>query len=371
MYLYIHIPFCASKCIYCDFYSKTNTQDIEDYLTCLKREIGLRSNRSDQLDTIYLGGGTPSLLSPKQLGGIFDCLNSSFDLSSLKEVTIEMNPDDVTNEYLDGIASLPINRISMGVQSWYDDDLKFLRRRHTSDRAMSAVKMCQDKGYSRLSLDLIYGLPNQTIERWKHNIMTTLDLDPGHISAYHLIYEEGTPLNNLRLKGRVSPIDEELSLEQFELLISLMSDGGYEQYEISNFAKNEAYAIHNTSYWLGLPYMGFGPAAHSYDGIDCRRSNYSDLRRYIDCLLEGQDAPHDNEYLTQVNRHDEMIMCSLRTKWGLDLSRYESLFGRRAEILRQSQSFIDQHLLQVRNDHLILTRKGIFLSDGIMSELFL
>lgn len=378
MYLYLHIPFCSQKCIYCDFYSKVNFSGISEYVEALKSEIRLRSfkARTDRpehtrLKTIYLGGGTPSLLTPLQLADIFREIEDNFCLDDLEEVTLEMNPDDVTPVFLKGIAPLPINRLSMGVQSWWDDDLKFLRRRHTAEDARRAVALCKDAGYDRISLDLIYGLPGQTPDRWEYNIEKTLELDPGHISAYHLIYEEGTPLDRLVDAGKVKPIDEELSLQMFRLLIDKLAEGGYEQYEISNFAVPGACAVHNSAYWKNLPYLGLGPSAHSYDGRGLRRANLPNTKAYIEALRRGLDAPHENELLTYENMHDEKIMCGLRTRWGIDLASYDAVYHRKDRLLQEASPYISQGLMKVEDGRLLLTRDGIFVSDGIMSDLFL
>jgi|GEM_PF-6144673 len=273
MNLYLHIPFCASRCSYCDFYTQTGSRLRRDFLDALIRELHLRRVELPDgalIDHIYFGGGTPSLLTPEELTRIFDTITELYPLTGTGEVTIECNPDDVTEEYAQALGTLPINRVSMGVQSFHADDLTFLNRRHSAEQVFAAVEALRRHGIDNLSLDLIYGLPGQTEERWLTNI---LSLGVPHLSAYHLIYEEGTALTRLVERGKVQPVSEEASLRFFELLISELKAAGYEHYEISNFALPDRYARHNTGYWQGVPYLGLGPSAHSFDGLRTRSHN--------------------------------------------------------------------------------------------------
>src|SRR3712207_5251155 len=273
--LYIHIPFCASRCIYCSFYSTTSLQLSNQYVDTLCKEIDLRRKEVDTIQTIYLGGGTPSLLSPAHLQRLFQKIKSSFSTASDMEVTIECNPDDITTEFADCLANLPINRVSMGVQTFSNERLKFLRRRHTKEEVYKAVERLRNAGITNISIDLIFGFPSEQLADWEADIDEALKLNIQHISAYSLSYEEGTPLHRMRKSGIITDIDEELSLQMYELLVKKLSENGFEHYEISNFAKTatalDGTAIsfrskHNSSYWHSIPYLGIGAAAHSYDG---------------------------------------------------------------------------------------------------------
>ena len=291
MNLYLHIPFCASRCSYCDFYTQTGSRLRRDFLDALIRELHLRRVELPDgalIDHIYFGGGTPSLLTPEELTRIFDTITELYPLTGTGEVTIECNPDDVTEEYAQALGVLPINRVSMGVQSFHADDLTFLNRRHSAEQVFAAVEALRRHGIDNLSLDLIYGLPGQTEERWLTNIRTFLSLGVPHLSAYHLIYEEGTALTRLVERGKVQPVSEEASLRFFEMLISELKAAGYEHYEISNFALPDHYARHNTGYWQGVPYLGLGPSAHSFDGVRTRSHNVASLTHYTRALLEGR-----------------------------------------------------------------------------------
>lgn len=275
MNLYLHIPFCASRCSYCDFYTQTGNRLRRDFINALIRELHLRRGELPDgafIEHIYFGGGTPSLLTPDELTRIFATITSLYPLTGSGEVTIECNPDDVTADYAQALGTLPINRVSMGVQSFHADDLSFLNRRHSAEQVFAAVESLRRQGIDNLSLDLIYGLPNQTEERWLSNIRTFLSLGVPHLSAYHLIYEEGTALTRLVERGKVHPVSEDDSLRFFELLISELKAAGYEHYEISNFALPDRYARHNTGYWQGVPYLGLGPSAHSFDGVRTART---------------------------------------------------------------------------------------------------
>ncbi|MDY6122484.1 MAG: radical SAM family heme chaperone HemW [Porphyromonas sp.] len=375
MFAYLHIPFCGSRCIYCDFYSGTEKRLIPDYIAALKAEIRYRHREVssiEPLQSIYFGGGTPSQLSPKQIAELIDLLASLYGVAPNAEITLEANPEDMLPDYVRQIAKLPINRISMGVQSWQDRDLLFLRRRHNAERAERAVRLCQDEGLSNISLDLIYGLPEQTLALWQSNLLKTISLRPTHISAYHLVYEEQTALTKLLQAGSVEEVSEELSLTLFSLLIEQLAAAGYEQYEISNFATVGHRAVHNSAYWKGEAYLGFGPAAHSYDGQHIRRANEANLKTYIQALRKGMDAPHINEHLDQRDLVNEAIMCALRTMEGIDMQSFALRFGQKAlqSIMQAASSYLTKGDLFKTDTHLRLSRKGIFISDRIMSDLF-
>lgn len=374
MNLYLHIPFCASRCSYCDFYTQTSSRLRVDFVTALLAELALRRGElpeGEEVQHIYLGGGTPSQLTIEELGRIFEQIDRIYPRASGGEVTIECNPDDVTSLYAEGLAALPINRVSMGVQSFHADDLAFLQRRHSPEQVHEAVSALRAVGITNLSLDLIYGLPGQTLSRWAENVDHFLAIGTPHLSAYHLIYEEGTALTRLVELGRVKPVSEEDSLAFFELLIDRMQGAGYEHYEISNFALPECYARHNTGYWQGVPYLGFGPSAHSYDGKRSRSYNNPSLSGYTQSLLRGERL-YTEEHLNPEELQHEYIMTRLRTQWGISIMAYRERFGDGATSrLRQlAQPFIEAGTLALQGDKLHLTRSGIFVSDGIIAELF-
>ena len=375
MNLYLHIPFCASRCSYCDFYTQTGSRLRRDFLDALIRELHLRRVELPDgalIDHIYFGGGTPSLLTPEELTRIFDTITELYPLTGTGEVTIECNPDDVTEEYAQALGTLPINRVSMGVQSFHADDLTFLNRRHSAEQVFAAVEALRRHGTRNLSLDLIYGLPGQTEERWLTNIRTFLSLGVPHLSAYHLIYEEGTALTRLVERGKVQPVSEEASLRFFELLISELKAAGYEHYEISNFALPDRYARHNTGYWQGVPYLGLGPSAHSFDGVRTRSHNVASLTHYTRALLEGR-RDYETEHLSDEELQHEYILTRLRTQWGIPLGDYTARFGERAkrELLQAASEHLRRGQLTQSDDTLRLTPEGIFVSDGIIADLFL
>lgn len=369
--LYIHVPFCQKRCLYCDFYSNTDMGYQEAYLSALIREMELRKNylEGETLETIYLGGGTPSQLSVENLNRIFEAIYRYFPVNQDMEITLEANPDDMTPAYVAALSSLPVNRISMGVQSFDAADLKFLNRRHDREEALRAVHLCQEHNLYNISIDLIYGLPGQTPEKWQKNLDEVLRLDIPHISAYHLIYEEGTALYRLLEAGKITPVDEETSLALFTLLIENLSAAGYQHYEISNFARPGWYARHNSSYWKGKKYLGLGPSAHSYNGTE-REWNVSSLPEWIKGIQTGKVAL-ESEQLDENTCYNEYIMTHLRTMWGIDLNELSEKFGENKlkYCLNIAQTYEKRNLLLQKDGKLTLTKDGIFVSDGIMSDL--
>lgn len=369
--LYLHIPFCVKRCLYCDFFSNTRMDFKQPFIHALCREMELRRDylEGEPLETIYFGGGTPSQLSADDFSVIFDAINRSFDLSGCKEITLEANPDDMTAEYAASIASLPFNRVSMGVQSFKTSDLKFLNRRHDRQQAFRAVENCKNIGINNISIDLIYGLPSQTIEDWEKNLDEAISLGIPHISAYHLIYEEGTALYRLMDAGKVRPIDEDVSLDLFKRLISRLKSAGYEHYEISNFARPGFYSSHNSSYWKGKKYLGLGPSAHSYNGSD-REWNVSSISDYIGGI-ENDSPKFELEKLDKRTKYNDYVITGLRTKWGISLNEIERQFGTsyRDYCFKMAQHHLQSSLLSYKNDVLCLTPEGIFISDSIMSDL--
>lgn len=370
--LYIHIPFCASRCIYCDFFSSTDSSLRGGYVDAVCRELALRRGElgGERVSTVYLGGGTPSTLSAGECDRLFGALSAVVDWPACDEVTFEVNPDDVTPSFVAMLRDTPVNRLSMGVQSFDDSDLAFLRRRHTARAAVEAVNRCLESGYDNMSIDLIYGLPGQSLDGWQRNLRQAVSLGVPHISAYSLVYEEHTALWRMRERGEVEECDEEISLSMFERLIDVLESHGYEHYEISNFARSGLYARHNTAYWQGAPYLGLGAAAHSYDGR-CRRVNPSSLWAYMEAINEGRVA-YAEERETPDSLYNECILTSLRTCWGLDMKRLEIDFGeeRARYCLKQARPHIEAGRLAFTDERLRITRAGLFTSDDIMSDLF-
>lgn len=371
--IYIHIPFCKSRCIYCGFYSTTATQLKQAYVDAACREMQLRKavcekegKHSDRtIATVYLGGGTPSQLSPTQLQQLFEAISTNYTLSREAEITIECNPDDVTEEFAQLLRTLPVNRVSMGAQTFDDDQLTLIRRRHNSKQIATAVARLRENGIQNISIDLMYGFPNETIETWIQDIEQALSLDVEHISAYSLTYEEGTPLYQLLEEGKVKEIDEELSIQMYHTLIERLEAAHYEHYEISNFTRKGYRSRHNSSYWQQVPYIGIGAAAHSYDG-EKRQWNIDDIQTYISSIRQGI-IPAEEELLDKDTRYNDHVMLALRTREGLDL---ESLDTEEQAYCEQAAArFIDNGLLAKKNNHLTLTRKGLFVSDMVMSEL--
>ena len=365
--IYIHVPFCQSRCIYCDFYSTTyGVEWKRSYVDTLKREIQLRREEIDvtRVPSLYIGGGTPSQLPSTLLQEVFRAIQENFTLAKDAEVTIESNPDDVTPEWLAALSQTPVNRISMGVQTFSDSLLRFLNRRHTSHQAIETVQRCQDAGYSNISLDLIYGLPGQTFEDWCRDVKLLLSLDVPHLSAYALSYEEGTVLSKMLQDGKVDEASDELSWQMYEYLMNETAAAGMEHYEISNFAKPGMHSRHNSSYWDGSPYMGLGPGAHSYDGGCVRRSNDTSLKDYV---CSTADVPHQKEVLTPEEQYDELVMTRLRTASGLPLSLLTP--EQRSYCMEMAEPHIHSGNLVQDGLVLRLSRKGIFISNSIISDL--
>lgn len=369
--LYIHVPFCAKRCLYCDFFSNTEMKYKEPYVTALIRELEIRKDYigNEPLETIYFGGGTPSQLQATDFERIFDAIQRLFDTSGCKEVTLEANPDDMTPEYVDGLRRFPFNRISMGVQSFKAEDLRFLNRRHDREQALRAVELCKENDLANISIDLIYGLPGQTLKEWESNLDMAIRLDIPHISAYHLIYEEGTALYKLKEAGKISPVEEEVSVSLFTSLIDRLTANGYLHYEISNFARPGMISRHNSSYWTGKKYLGAGPSAHSYNG-ESRQWNVSSLPTYIRGIENGSPEVEVEE-LDINTRYNDFIITGLRTMWGVNLTEIQGQFGNDKLIYCQKQAtpYLKQGLLIEKDATLTLSRNGIFISDSIMSDL--
>lgn len=369
--IYVHIPFCRSRCIYCDFFSTTLPPTWQEpYVEAIGRELELRVPKA--ISSLYIGGGTPSLLAPEVLHRLFSLIERHVPLTPDTEVTIEANPDDVTPTWIETLRETPVNRISMGVQSLDDNILRTLRRRHTADKARQAVSLIQEAGYVNLSLDLIYGLPGQTLQQFSHDVRELLSLGIPHLSAYALQFEPDTPLSQMKERGEVGEADEELSLACYESLLDLTAKAGFEHYEISNFALSGFRSRHNSSYWTGVPYIGLGAGAHSYDGVSTRSYNVEDISRYIQSLSHGT-LPSCAEHLSEDELYNERVMLSLRTSEGLSLSSLLRDFGpqRHAYCLRMAQPHILGGRLKKTGETLCLTRSGLFVSDDIISDLMI
>ena len=379
--IYIHIPFCASRCIYCDFYSTTTVSLQDQYTEALCKEMELRKHYLSDLqadlqeptviDTLYFGGGTPSQLSADNFRKIFQSLQQKifshphYRLSSHPEITVECNPDDITGELLHTLKSLSVNRISMGVQTFSDERLKFLRRRHTSQEVYHAIDLIRQHEIDNISIDLIFGFPKQTLAEWEEDLQQAINLDVQHISAYSLMYEEGTPLYKMLTTNKVEEIDEKLSLAMFNTLIDTMVNNGFEHYEISNFAKPNHRSQHNSSYWKNTPYLGLGVAAHSYN-LSSRQWNVSHIKKYIQSL-SNNEVPAEIEPLDDTTRYNDLIATALRTKEGICLDILDTI--NKEFLLKQAQKHLEQQTLMINNGCLSLTREGIFISDSIMADL--
>ena len=371
--IYIHIPFCKSRCIYSGFYSTTNKELKERYVDALIREIHMRKDDFARLgtslspsstSTVYFGGGTPSSLSVCDIERIVGALESTFN-GTPSEVTLEMNPDDVTKDYIKAVRQMGINRISMGIQTFDDSRLQFIRRRHNASQAEKAVMTIREEGIHNVSIDLMFGFPNQTMDEWVTDIDKAIALHPTHISAYSLMYEEDTPLFRMLQKGEINQIDDETSLAMYTELINRLTANGYEHYEISNFAMPGYRSVHNSSYWHDTPYLGFGAAAHSYNK-DTRSWNIPDLKKYIESIESGV-LPSESEVIDADTHYNDLITTALRTREGLNLDDLPQKY--REYALVNARKSISEHLLEATDSHIRLTREGLFVSDMVMSEL--
>ena len=373
--LYLHVPFCSSKCSYCAFYSVTNNQLKQDYIEAVCKEWYLRKHffqdihsKNNQFDpvvnTVYFGGGTPSCLDEsdfeKIFNAIYDCFGTSFE-----EVTIECNPDDITLPYAK-ILKKYANRISLGIQTFNNDQLKLINRRHNAEEAIKAVNIIKEVGISNISIDLIFGFPKETLVDWLFDINQAIKLDVQHVSAYSLMFEEGTKLYHLLQKEEIEQISEELSVEMYDVLIDKLSEAGLAQYEISNFAKPGFESRHNSSYWNETPYLGVGPSAHSYN-LSTRSWNVSNVSQYVKRISKGI-LPLEEEQIDEITRYNDLITTALRTKEGIHLNTLQEDYVQ--YLLEQSSDFIKEGtMIKTSDNRLALTRKGYYISDAIMAEL--
>ncbi len=370
--IYIHIPFCKQACHYCDFHFSTNLKKKEEMVLALAKEIQLRKNefQDEIVETIYFGGGTPSILSIEDLRFLIDEVYRNYKVVENPEITVEANPDDLTENRIIELSKNKVNRLSIGIQSFFEDDLQLMNRAHNVEEAKKCLETATQY-FDNISIDLIYGIPEMSNEKWLQNIETALSFGVPHISSYALTVEPKTALHSFIQKGIIPQPDDEVAQKHFHILVDKLSENGFIHYELSNFGKENYFSKNNSSYWLGKKYIGIGPSAHSYDGKN-RGWNVSNNSLYIKSIQENK-LPIEIETLTKTDRYNEYIMTGLRTIWGVSLERVEQEFGKTYldYLNRQAAKFIEDHLLFVDDNILRTTKKGKFLSDGISSDLFL
>ncbi|WP_412986768.1 radical SAM family heme chaperone HemW [Pontimicrobium sp. IMCC45349] len=382
--IYIHIPFCKQACYYCDFHFSTSLKKKDELINALIKEIQLRKDEllNQTVETIYFGGGTPSILSNAELQLIIDEVYKNYKIIDAPEITLEANPDDLSNKRINELANTPINRLSIGIQSFFEDDLKSMNRAHNAIEAKQCLNEAT-KHFDNITIDLIYGIPNMSLKKWNENLQMAFDLGINHISSYALTVEEKTALDNFIKKGTYPPVDEVLASQHFDHLVKRTQEEGFIHYEISNFGKPNYFSKHNTSYWQGKTYLGIGPSAHSFNGKQ-RSWNIANNTKYIKSL-EQNKLPSEIEILTKNDRYNEYIMTGLRTIWGISLNKIDTEFGEayKEKLLLSVQKFIDKELVVISNksdkshkyansnSFIKTTQKGKFLADGIASDLFI
>jgi len=369
--LYIHIPFCKQACHYCDFHFSTSLNKKSELVNALCKEMVLRKEEiPGPLQTIYFGGGTPSLLDAEDLQQIFKTIDDHFEVVEAPEITLEANPDDLTEDKLKILAASRINRLSIGVQSFFEEDLKLMNRAHNANEALRCLQLAKQY-FDNISIDLIYGMPDMSDSRWHENLDQAIALDIPHISSYALTVEPNTALQKFIEKGVVKPVDDAIAQKHFETLLAHMEKAGFENYEFSNFGKPGYFSQNNTAYWTGKPYLGIGPSAHSFDG-NTRSWNINNNPKYIKAIA-ADTLPIERETLSTTDKYNEYVMTGLRTIWGVSLEKIEKDFGLkfRTYVLQQAQKHIEEHLLFLDDDRIVVTKKGKFLSDGLASDLFI
>jgi len=369
--IYLHIPFCKQACHYCNFHFSTSLQRKSEMVSAIQQELELQKDylKGEIIETIYFGGGTPSLLSQGDLEAIFASINQYYTVNKSVEITLEANPDDLTTEKLEILAASPVNRLSIGVQSFFEEDLNFMNRAHNATEAIECIQNAKNKGFFNLTVDLIYGSPTTSMERWQTNLQTIFDLKISHISCYCLTVEPKTALDHFVKTGKAEPVDEEQAAQQFEMLVEEMEKNGYDHYEISNFALPGCYSKHNSSYWLGKKYLGVGPSAHSFDGVS-RQWNVANNAKYMTALAKNE-LPFEKEILTPTQQYDEYILTSLRTIWGCELNRISD-FGEKFEkyFLKNVHPYLKNETVFEKEGYYFLTKNGKLLADKISMELF-
>ncbi|SFT58618.1 oxygen-independent coproporphyrinogen-3 oxidase [Chryseobacterium formosense] len=371
--IYIHIPFCKQKCSYCNFHFSTSLNFKDEMLDAMKKEIFLRKDelQNKNIQSLYFGGGTPSVLSADEIKSLIDEVLKYFNFKNDIEITLEANPDDLDKNFLKGLSDSPVNRLSIGTQSFFDEDLKLMNRAHNASEAEGSIKRAQDFGFENLSIDLIYGSPTSNLEIWKENLNKTVALEIPHISSYALTVEPKTALENWVAKGKVLNPKEEEQNREFYYMIDFLKDHGFEHYEVSNFAKPGFYSRHNSSYWKYQEYLGIGPSAHSYNGTDVRSWNVANNQQYIK-KLNSNILAKETEVLSQQDQFNEMIMIGLRTVWGVDLDSLNQKFSENIleRFNKEIQNKMEEGILKIDNNHLKIPEKHWFMADGIASDLF-
>lgn len=366
--IYFHIPFCRKRCFYCDFYKTTFLDKREDFIEALFREIDQRCGYlgEERVETIYFGGGTPTLLPALQTGRILKRVQQLFSVASSAEITLEANPDDLTPSLLSSLYNLGINRLSIGIQSFSDEDLRRLNRRHTALQALESVENAYKAGFTKLSVDLMYGIPGLSLKQWTENLTIVTGLPVNHISAYHLTYHEGTIFHSWLKNGKLQELPEEESIAQFEKLTEITGKSGFEQYEISNFARNDEISLHNSGYWTGKKYLGLGPSAHSYNKLS-RQWNVSDVDTYISSVCAGKPA-YESELLSEKDKLNDYLITGIRTKWGISLPMVRTLYGEKLfeQVFNSMRGYLKDGTLLLDGDTILLSRKGMVISDQIM-----
>ncbi|MGG6230273.1 radical SAM family heme chaperone HemW [Tenacibaculum sp. SDUM215027] len=379
--IYLHIPFCKQACYYCDFHFSTSLKKKEELVSCLVKELELRKEEllNETIETIYFGGGTPSLLSIDELQLLIGTIYQNYTVSENPEITLEANPDDLSDEKIIELTNTPINRLSIGIQSFFEEDLQLMNRAHNAQEAKECLSAATGS-FDNITIDLIYGVPNMSNERWRENLQTAFDFGINHISSYALTVEPKTALDSFIKQGKYPDVDEAVAKEHFDILVEETAKNGFVHYEISNFGKPDYFSKHNTSYWLGKKYIGIGPSAHSFNKTH-RSWNVANNAKYIKILQEGK-LPLEQEKLTKKDRFNECLMTGLRTIWGVSLETISQDFGEefKIELLKNAEKFINQGLLVIVNEIeqsdsnknvLKTTSKGKFLADGVASELFI
>lgn len=374
--IYLHIPFCKQACYYCDFHFSTSLKRKNDLLKAIERELVMRKEAfgNEKIETIYFGGGTPSILTIVELRSLMDVIYENYEVVKNAEITLEANPDDLSEEKIIELSKTPINRLSIGIQSFFEDDLKFMNRAHTAEESKKSLKSAFQY-FDNITIDLIYGVPKMSNEKWLKNLQLAFEYGVPHISSYALTVEDKTALASFIKSGKVPPVDENLALEHFNILVAETGRKGFVHYEISNFGKPNYFSKHNTSYWLGEKYLGVGPSAHSFNGFE-RSWNVSNNTKYSKSIQENT-LPITVEKLSINNRFNECIMTGLRTIWGVSFDKIEKEFGKEilGDLIKNSMPFIEKGLMEIQTDAnsekvLITTKKGKFLADGIASDLF-
>ncbi|GMN06231.1 radical SAM family heme chaperone HemW [Croceitalea sp. MTPC5] len=370
--LYIHIPFCKQACHYCDFHFSTNLKKKVEMLEALSKELVLRKAEFSEevVETIYFGGGTPSVLNTSEILKLVHTIYENYEVVPDAEITLEANPDDLSESKINELAQGPINRLSIGIQSFYEEDLKLMNRAHNALEAELCIREAK-KHFNNISIDLIYGIPNMSNERWKSNIEKALSFKIPHISSYALTVEPKTALAKFVEKGLIAPVRDEVAQEHFNILNETLTSIGYAGYEISNFARPGYFSKNNSAYWQQKKYLGIGPSAHSFDG-DRRGWNINNNSNYIKAITDGK-LPMEIEMLSKTDKYNEYVMTGLRTIWGVSLSRIAAEFGKKYEeyLMLQAEKHIQEHLLYIDDESLLTTKKGKFLADGIAADLFM